>query len=64
MTELKTDAALLAALRKATTRTLSADELHRQKVSFILGSVKESSGITREQIEKQLAREAGRTTAG
>ena len=47
MTELKTREELLSALRRASTRELSAQELHNQRVSFVMGSLKEESGITR-----------------
>lgn len=60
ITELKSDAALLEALRRAASRKLTQGELQRQKVSFILGSVKETSGITRERIERELAQQDGR----
>lgn len=55
MVDLKTPPALLEALRKAATRDLTASELHSQKVSFIMGMVNEKSGITRSQVEKELA---------
>ena len=62
MTELKTSQALLQALKHAT-RPLSPEERHRQRVSFILGSLKPDSTISREQVESILARqEDARTT--
>ncbi len=60
MTKLRTKPALLAALRKAATRELSAAELHSQRVSFVMGSMKAGSGITRAKVEEVLARQAGR----
>lgn len=60
MTELKTRDDLLSALRQASTRELSARELHNQRVSFILGSLKEESGITRSRVEEVLAKQDGR----
>lgn len=59
MHQLKTDGALLTALRKATTRDLSAQELHDQRVSFVMGSLKESSTVTRAKIEQVLAEQGG-----
>lgn len=59
MHQLKTDGALLIALRKATTRDLSAQELYDQRVSFVMGSLKESSTVTRAKVEQVLAEQGG-----
>lgn len=59
MPELHTSKALLDALSAKPTHDLTAAELHRQRVSFILGSVDENSGITRDQVEDVLARQEG-----
>lgn len=59
MTKLETSAELLTALRDASTRELSAKELHSQRVSFIMGAIKEESGITRMRVEEVLARQDG-----
>ena len=58
--ELKTDESLLQALHKAAERKQSPDDLHRQRVSYIFGSIKESSGVTRSRIEDVLAQQEGR----
>jgi hypothetical protein len=55
MTELKTEAKLLDKLKKSATHIMTNDEKHKQKVSFILGSVDEKSGVTRERVEEVLA---------
>jgi len=60
MTELKTQQSLLDALKKAAQRPMNADELHRQRVSFIMGSLDVDSTITREDVEEILARHEGR----
>ncbi|MGI3900512.1 MAG: hypothetical protein ACRYGP_28415 [Janthinobacterium lividum] len=59
MPELHTDEGLLRALRAASTREMTAEELHKQRVSFIMASVDEDSGITRAQVEQVLARQEG-----
>lgn len=56
MTEIQTDRSLLEALRKAAGKKLSAEQLRRQKVSFIMGSLNKDSTITREFVEKELRR--------
>ena len=43
MADLKTSEALLNALREASARPVSPSELHAQRVSFIMGSVKADS---------------------
>jgi hypothetical protein len=58
MTKLKTSKSLLDALREAT-RPVTSEELHAQRVSFIMGSVKAESGITREQVQQVLAKQEG-----
>lgn len=51
--------ALVGALMKAATLHLSADEVHKQRVSFVMGSTSEKSGITRAFVEEVLAKQAG-----
>jgi hypothetical protein len=60
MTELRTDPSLLAALSKATTRSLTAKEVHDQQVSFIMSSLNQSSGVTRQRVDEVLAERDGR----
>ena len=62
MTELKTSDTLLAALRNNSTRSLSSQELHDQRVSFILGSLKETSHVTRARVDEVLAHQGGRVS--
>ena len=59
MTELKTDANLLRALQRASTRKPTAEELRQQRVSFIMGLLKENSGVTRSRIQEVLAKQDG-----
>jgi hypothetical protein len=60
VTQLKTKDSLLQALREASKRVLTAEELHKQRVSFIWGSLKDSSEVTRARIEQVLAQQEGR----
>ncbi len=62
MTELHTNQALLRALRASSAREMTADQLRKQRVSFIMGSVDDKSGITHAQVEKVLAAQEGRTS--
>lgn len=58
--DIKTNESLLAALRQASSHTPTADELKEQRVSFIMGTLKEESGVTRAKIEAVLAEQEGR----
>jgi hypothetical protein len=64
MADLKTNEGLLRALKEASSRKPTAEELHRQRVSFIMGIVKDTSGITRAQVERVLAEQEGKKPAG
>lgn len=60
MTQLKTKPSLLEALEKASTRDLTSEEIRQQSVSFIMGTLKDSSDITRAKIEAALDKQEGR----
>ncbi len=55
----KTDEKLLGLLEKAAKQSVTRDELHRQRVSFIYGNLPSDSTITRQQVESVLARFEG-----
>ena len=54
MPNLHTDERLLQALADSARRNPSPQELHSQRVSYIMGIVSEESGITRAEVEKAL----------
>lgn len=56
---LSTEESLLDALKKASERKPTAEELMSQRVSFIFGSVGNTSGITRSQIKDVLMMQTG-----
>jgi hypothetical protein len=60
MTNLKTKGSLLETLRKAASSELSADEVHKQRISFIMGSLKDDSTVTRAKVTQVLADQAGK----
>jgi hypothetical protein len=60
MTDLKTSDSLLDALKRAAAYKPTAEELERQRVSFILGSLREESTVTRERVQEVLAQQEGR----
>lgn len=57
---LKTDSSLLSALKAATSKRQTSDELLEQRVSFIFGSIKAGNGVTREHIREVLVEQQGR----
>ena len=57
----RTDPTLLRALEKAAKQRLTPEELRSQRVSYILSSLARESLITREQVERVLANQEGRT---
>jgi hypothetical protein len=59
MIELKTKESTLKALKKAAGRRLTPEEIHKQRISFIMGSLDAKSSITREKVEKLLAEQRG-----
>lgn len=59
MTGITTDPKLLSALKKSAGKSLSAEQLRRQKVSFIMGSLKNDSTITRDFVESELKKIEG-----
>ena len=63
MTELKTNQELLEALRNSATRVPTAEELEKQRVSFVMGSLGKNSTATRAQVEEMLAKQEGKKRA-
>jgi molecular chaperone DnaK (HSP70) len=59
MGNLHTDPQLLTALSEAAKGTLTPEQVHRQKVSFIMGSLAEDSTITRARVEEVLRKLEG-----
>jgi hypothetical protein len=59
MTDLKTNPSLLNALERAAATKPSADQLRKQRISFIIGSLKDTSDVTRDKVRKILAEQEG-----
>lgn len=60
MTNLQSSDALLQRLREVAKLKPTSEQVHRQRVSFILSSMKEKSGVTRERVEKVLREQEGK----
>ena len=63
MTDLKTSEKLLEALRKSATRAPTAEEIEKQRVSFVMGSLGRESTATKAQIKEMLAKQEGKKRA-
>ena len=57
MTNLTSSKELLAKLNEAAKRKMTAEEMRRQKISFIMSSAGDNIGITKQRIEEVLARQ-------
>lgn len=56
----KTDPHLLKSLKKAAKRGLTAEEIQRQRVSYVYGNLPKGSTLTCDEVEKVLARSEGK----
>jgi hypothetical protein len=59
MTSLKTKESTLQALAQASRHPPSANEIRKQRVSFIMGSLDKESAVTRAKVEKSLDDQEG-----
>jgi len=60
MTNLKTKPSLLAALKEAASHEPSAKELKEQRISFIMGTLKRDSAVTRAKVIEVLEAHGGK----
>lgn len=63
MTELKTRPKLLDALRVAASSSQTADEVQKQRISFIMGMLDKDSNVTRAKVTQVLAAQEGKKSA-
>lgn len=57
--QLKTNSALLEALKKAASKKPTAKEVSEQRVSFVFGSLDSKSSVTKEKIRQVIADQEG-----
>ena len=60
MAEIKTDPAVLRAMREAAGRPATQAEIQEQTVSFVMSSFRKTSEVTRVRVEEVLAEQSGR----
>lgn len=63
MTNLWTDQALIKRLELAAAHELTAEEVNKQRISYILGTLKDESTVTRSKIREVLAEHEGKKSA-
>ncbi len=63
MTNTTIDDRFIERLRHAAKREMSEEELRRQKVSFILGTVGRSNDATQAEVESVLAKQNGKAVS-
>ncbi|MFT3673563.1 hypothetical protein [Aestuariivirga sp.] len=63
MTNLKTNDQLLRKMRSAASKSLTAEELRQQKISFIMANFDEESSVTRDYVGAVLDKQDGRKSA-
>ncbi len=63
MTGLHTNANLLKKLQASASTDLTAEELRKQRVSYVMGILKDTSTVTREQVKSMLEHQEGSKTA-
>lgn len=56
---LKTDARLLDAVRRASERKMSSEDLLEQRISFVFGSMGNGSSMTKERVREVLLEQGG-----
>ncbi len=56
---LKTNGALLEALKNAASKKTSAQDVLEQRVSFVYGSISSTSNVTREHVRQVIAKQEG-----
>jgi len=63
LSTLKTNADLLSALEKASSRKMTRAELEEQRVSFVVSSMSSDSNITRDRVKQLLSAHEGEVKA-
>jgi SpoU rRNA methylase family enzyme len=58
---LKSNARILAAIKRAAEHKQSPQEVMEQRVSFVFGSMGRDSGVTKEQVRQAILNQAGST---
>lgn len=60
---MKTNANLLKAIQRVSSRKLSQEEITEQRVSFVFGSMDAKNGVTKEHVRQVILNQSGASEA-
>ncbi|MCA3575290.1 MAG: hypothetical protein IOC86_15335 [Aestuariivirga sp.] len=60
MTEVLTDVRVLAKLKEAAGKPMTAEEIQKQRISYIMGTLDTESTLTRDEVERMLLKREGK----
>lgn len=63
MTDLHTNEALLSKLKESASKTLTAEDILKQRISYVMGTLKDDSPVTRAKVEAVLSSQVGEKSA-
>ena len=63
MTDLHTSKNLLDKLKRSASKPMTYEEIRKQKISYVMGSLKDGSSVTVSKVNEVLSRHDGKKTA-
>lgn len=63
MTDLHTNEALLLKLKASASKTLTSDDILKQRISYVMGTLKDDSPVTRAKVKAVLSMQDGKKSA-
>jgi hypothetical protein len=63
MTDLHTNEKLLSKLKASASKTLSAEDILKQRISYVMGTLKDNSSVTRAKVKDVLSMQDGKKSA-
>ncbi len=60
MPDIQTDRRLLQRLKEMAGKPMTAEEIHTQRVSFVMGTLESDSTLTRDEVERMLLQRDGK----
>jgi hypothetical protein len=63
MTDLHTNASLLEKIKTSASKPMTYEEIRKQKISYVMGSLKDGSSVTVSKVNEVLSKHDGKKTA-
>jgi hypothetical protein len=63
LTDLHTSEALIAKLKASASKTLTAEDILNQRISYVMGTLKDGSPVTRAKVKEILSMQDGKKSA-